>query len=60
MGGPIVRSYGVPNWEEIFGNKKAGGTAGDSKQTSKKKASAAKTNAGKKPKAAKANAGKKK
>ena len=21
MGGPIVRSYGVPGWDDIFGNK---------------------------------------
>jgi hypothetical protein len=21
MSGPIVRQYGVPNWDEIFGNK---------------------------------------
>lgn len=22
MSGPIVRKYGVPNWDEIFGKKK--------------------------------------
>ncbi len=60
MGGPIVRSYGVPNWEEIFGNKEAADTAADSKQASKKKAPAAKANTSKKSKGSKANAGKKK
>jgi hypothetical protein len=34
VSGPIVRSYGVPNWDEIFGGKKSTGkSAGKRKST---------------------------
>lgn len=52
MSGPIVRSYGVPNWDEIFGgdkpkeSKKATKSAG--KPTGKKATSADSKSVGKK------------
>lgn len=43
MGGPIVRSYGMPNWDDIFGKKDKGKSAGKAKtKASAKKKPAAK------------------
>lgn len=44
MSGPIVRSYGVPNWDEIFGKNAAEAKSEKKKAPAKKavaKASAA-------------------
>lgn len=53
MSGPIVRSYGVPNWDEIFGEKSREKGSKKSpkkpKTAAKKKAAKAKTPAKKKP-----------
>jgi hypothetical protein len=50
--GPIVRSYGVPGYDDIFGKEKKEKPAGAKKGAVKKKAAAKKTVAKKAPKAA--------
>lgn len=42
MSGPIVRSYGMPNWDDIFGSKAKEKAAGKSKASAKKKPAAKK------------------
>ncbi|MFO0948501.1 MAG: hypothetical protein U1D30_21695 [Planctomycetota bacterium] len=42
MSGPIVRSYGVPNWDEIFGNQEGEKEPKAAKKKSAKKAPAPK------------------
>lgn len=41
MSGPIVRTYGMPNWDDIFGKKTADGKK-TTKATAKKKSPAKK------------------
>jgi hypothetical protein len=38
VGGPIVRSYGVPNWDEIFGGKKGSSKKSTASTAAKKSA----------------------
>ena len=47
VGGPIIRSYGVPNWDDIFGGKEESKPA----KKSKKKSNKTKRKSAKSPKA---------